>query len=88
METRQNGNRFDNYYKWGYVPNAPYDYRRNGLLKHLMSKIIVDAATNEDGEWRKNVLGTTLNFIETSFVFLMKYTERLQNFKNYAYTNR
>lgn len=88
MVTKQNGARFDNYIKWNYVPKEKYNYKQNGLLKHLMSKMIIDSATDENGKWKNTVLGTTLNFVETSFVNLMSYIERLQNFKNYAYSNR
>lgn len=53
MKTNQNGNRYRNYDDWNHVVDAPYDYKRKGLLKHLMSKIIIDAATDDNGMWKR-----------------------------------
>ncbi len=80
METHNNGYRFYNYSKWNVIKNAPYDYERNGLLKHLMSHTIVES--------KNKALQALLSFIENSLIILMKYIERLQHFKDYAYKNR
>ena len=80
METRSNGSRFTDYYKWEQTHRSAYDYAKHGLLRHIMSKQIVD--TNN------NVLKFILNYIETSMIFVMKYTDVLKNFKNIHWKNR
>lgn len=81
MEVYKNGYRYYNYSTWDQKGSVqPYDYERNGLLKHLLSHKIVES---------KNItLQYFLKFLENTLVMLMKLTERLKNFKNYAYTNR
>lgn len=80
MEVHTNNYRFYNYKKWEHKKNAPYDYERNGLLKHLMSHTIIES--------KNSFLQYLLNYIEKSLVILMKFVERMQHFKDYAYTNR
>lgn len=80
MEYRNNGTRFNEYYKWEIVKRKPYDYTKNGLLQHIMSPAIVN--TNN------SILKSLLNFVETSLVFAMKYTDVLKNFKNVHWKNR
>jgi hypothetical protein len=80
MEIRGNGNRFNNYYKWEIVKNQPYDYAKHGLLRHIMSPTIVDT-TNP-------ILKVLLQYVESSFVFVMKYIDILKNFKNIHWKNR
>ena len=80
MEQRANGTRYYNYYKWESKKHERYDYAKQGLLKHIMSKSIVD--TNN------NVLKFILNYVETSLVFAMKYVDILKNFKNIHWRNR
>jgi hypothetical protein len=74
-----NQKRYD-YIKWESKKNQPYDYQRNGFLQHVMSHRIV--------ETQNEALKHLLNYIEKTFIMLMKFTQRMQNFKNYAYTNR
>lgn len=80
METHTNGQHYYNYCKWEHKKHQPYDYERNGLLNKLLSHKIVES--------ENQALQYLLNYIEKSFVILMKFTERMQNFKNYAYRNR
>lgn len=80
MEIRSNGARFENYYKWEIVKNTAYDYTKHGLLKYIMSPIIVD--TNNA------TLKVLLQYVESSFIFVMKYIDILKNFKNIHWTNR
>ena len=80
MEVNGNGKRFDNYYKWESVSYTKYDYTKHGLLKHIMSPMIVNT-TNP-------LLGILLQFVESSLVFAMKYTDILKNFKNIHWKNR
>lgn len=85
MEVHTNGHHHINNILWEDKVDEAYDYERNGLLKHMMSHVIIEAATNEDGTWKNNPLGTILNYIEKTFVILMKYIDRMKNFKNYAF---
>ena len=80
MEAHTNGQHYYNYCKWERKKHSPYDYERNGLLNKLLSHKIVES--------ENHALQYLLNYIEKSFVILMKYTERMQNFKHYAYSNR
>jgi hypothetical protein len=80
MEVRNNGTRFIDYDKWETVKYAPYNYAKNGLLNHIMSQSIVN--TNN------NVLRIILQYVESSLMFVMKYTDILKNFKNIHWKNR
>lgn len=80
MEVRSNGTRFNNYREWENVRNASYDYAKDGLLKHIISPAIVN--TNNP------VLLVILQFVESSLMFVMKYTDILKNFKNTHWKNR
>lgn len=80
METNSNGTRFKNYYLWENRKNMPYDYSREGLLKHIMSPVILDT--------KNTALKILLDYIESSFIFIMKYTDILKNFKNIHWKNR
>lgn len=80
MEVRNNGTRFYDYDKWEIKKNTPYDYTKHGLLKHIMSKQIVNT-TNP-------VLKIILQYVESSLFFVMKYTDILKNFKNIHWKNR
>lgn len=80
MEIRNNGTRFYNYDKWECIKHAPYNYVKNGLLNHIMSKQIVNT-TNP-------VLKIILQFVESSLFFVMKYIDILKNFKNIHWKNR
>jgi hypothetical protein len=80
MEYRDNGTRFKNYCEWENVKNKPYNYERNGLLKYIMSNKIVNT--------KNFVLRGLLNFFETTLTYIMKYIDKLKNFKNYNWKNR
>ena len=80
MEIRNNGTRFINYHKWENVKHAPYDYAKEGLLKHIMSPAIVNTTNS--------TLKLLLQYVETSLMFTMKYTDVLKNFKNIHWKNR
>lgn len=80
MEVRNNGTRFANYDLWEDIKHAPYNYTKNGLLNHIMSPSIVN--TNN------GVLKILLQFVESSLMFVMKYTDVLKNFKNTHWKNR
>jgi hypothetical protein len=80
METNSNGTRFKNYYLWENRKNMPYDYSREGLLKHIMSPFILNT--------KNPALKVLLDYIESSFIFVMKYTDILKNFKNIHWKNR
>lgn len=80
MEIRGNGNRFVNYHKWEIVRHQPYDYTKHGLLKYIMSPVIVNTTNN--------VLKMILQYVESSLIFVMKYIDILKNFKNIHWNNR
>ena len=80
MEVRNNGTRFVDYDTWEKTKYTSYNYEKYGLLRHIMSPIIVD--TNMP------VLKFILNFVESSLVFTMKYVDILKNFKNVHWRNR
>jgi hypothetical protein len=80
MEVRNNGTRFNNYYKWEKIKYQPYNYVRDGLLNKIMSNSILKT-TNP-------ILKIILQFVESSLIFSMKYTDVLKNFKNIHWKNR
>ena len=80
MVYKTNGDRYKNYYKCDDVKNSAYNYEREGLLKHIMSKRIV--------ETDNYVLRLMLDYYERSLVFLMRYVDELRNFKNIHWKNR
>ena len=80
MEIRANGTRFNEYYKWEDTKNMSYDYAKHGLLKHIMSSSIVNTINP--------ALRTILQYVESSLMFVMKYTDILKNFKNIHWKNR
>lgn len=80
MEARSNGMRFIEYRKWEDTKNTPYDYAKDGLLKHIMSPSIVNTSNT--------ILKHLLNYVESSLMFVMKYTDILKNFKNPHWRNR
>ena len=80
MQYRDNGVRYKDYCLWEDRKNSPYDYERYGLLKHIMSNKIV--STNN------SILQFVLSYYEKSLIYVMKYIDRLKNFKNYHWKNR
>ena len=80
MQYRDNGVRYKDYCLWGDRKSAPYDYERYGILQHTMSSIIVNS--------KNPILKFVLNYYEKSIIFMLKYIDRLKNFKNYHWKNR
>lgn len=80
MEIRTNGTKYKRYRYWNKTLNEVYDYENNGLLKHLMSRKIVESDNK--------ILQIILSFFEKSMIFLMRYIDELKNFKNIHYKNR
>lgn len=80
MTTQGNATRFNNNRLWEHRLHRPYDYANEGLLRHMMSPRIT-RTTNP-------ILKYMLGFVETSFVFIMKYVDMLQNYWNYNWKNR
>lgn len=80
MYTRKNGTRYIYNYLWCDVKNAPYDYDKNGLIQHIMSKKIAES--------QNKPLQIILRYFEDSLIYLMKATDFLKNFKNYHWFNR
>lgn len=80
MRVYENGHRFTNYDRFERRLHQPYDYQKNGLIKHLVSHKITES--------KNRVLQYILMFIDRSLVHLLKYTDELKNFKNYLWKNR
>ena len=82
MGLRQYSNNYSrrNYSLWDDRKNMPYDYEKEGLLKHIMSRTIVQT--------RNPLLRKMLSFYEGSLVWVMKYVDVLRNFKNIHWKNR
>lgn len=80
MIYNENGKRFESYYKWENVKHLPYNYKRDGLLKHIMSRRIVES--------NNYILQCVLHYVEQSMIFLMKYTDCLKHFKDFHWKNR
>lgn len=80
MEVRNNGTRFSEYYKWEDIKHTPYDYTKYGLLTRIMSNYVLNT-TNP-------ALKVVLEYVESSLLFVMKYTDILKNFKNIHWKNR
>lgn len=80
MEKHNNGTRFKDYCLWERKLYTAYNYSREGLLKHIMSPVIL--------ETKNGPLKILLQFVESSLVFAMKYVDILKNFKNIHWRNR
>lgn len=80
MICRENGTRFKYYDNWEVTKNTPYNYSKNGLLKHLLSPII----TNSKNQFLQYIL----YYYEESIIYVLKYIDRLKHFKNYHWKNR
>lgn len=80
MIIRTNGYRYKNYSNWEVLKHNPYDYEKNGLLKHIMSNVIVNS--------KNPILNTILQYFENSLIYVMKNIDKLKQFKNYHYYNR
>lgn len=80
MEYRENGTRYKDYCEWEAHKQSPYNYERNGLLRHILSRPIVTS--------QNQILQYILTYYEKTLVFLMKYVDRLKHFKNYHWKNR
>lgn len=80
MEIRGNGTRFSEYDQWEDVKHQPYNYTKNGLLTHIMSNSIVNTSNS--------ALRFVLQYVESSLIYIMKYTDILKNFKNIHWKNR
>lgn len=75
MEIRENGHRFENNYKWEDLKNQPYNYAREGLVKHLLSHKITDS-TNP-------IIKYILKYYETCIIYFFKSADYLKNFHNF-----
>lgn len=80
MISRQLGTRYKYYDEYEIKKNQPYDYEKHGLLNKIISSKIIN--TNN------SILRVILAYYEKSLVFLLKYIDRLKNFKNYNWVNR
>lgn len=56
------------------VMHKPFDYKKHGLLKQMLPKVI----TNTKNSTTKLVL----EFVEHAMIFLISYVDELKNFKN------
>lgn len=80
MKVYENGHRFENYDEFEHRLHQPYNYKKEGLLKHLVSHKITES--------NNKALQIMLSFVNYSFVHLLQYTDHLKQFKNYLWKNR
>jgi hypothetical protein len=80
MKSYKNGHRYEYTEYYDKPLNQPYDYERNGLLKHMVSQRIVNT-TNPITKFIYNVF-------EKELVFVLKYADILANFRNPFFRNR
>lgn len=80
MQYRENGTQHKEFLAWEDRKYKPYDYENNGLIKHLLSNQIVNS--------KNIILQYILQYYEKSIIFMLKYVDRLKNFKNYHAKNR
>ena len=80
MISRPLNTRYKNYTLYESKLHQPYDYERYGFVNKILSNKIVN--TNN------TILKVILQYYEKSFVFVMKYIDRLKHFKNYNWVNR
>lgn len=79
MEIFNNNYRFRNNYKWENLKHQPYNYKEEGLVKHLLSNKIVNS-TNP-------ITKFFVNYFESAIVFMFKAADNLKNFKNFNWKN-
>lgn len=80
MKTYKNGKRFDALKPYHMMKNNPYDYEHNGLIRHLISKVIYDT--------RNPITKFMIDTFEKDMIFLLKYVDVLMNFTNIYVKNR
>lgn len=80
MKTYKNGKRFEALKPYNMMKNNPYDYEYNGLIRHLISKVIY--------ETKNPITKFMIDTFEKDIVFLLKYVDELMNFTNIYIKNR
>lgn len=75
------GGRYKSYYRYNMNPRK-YDYEHRGLLDKIMSKTIIRHAESSPA------LEFVLNVFENSLIFIYKYADKVNNFKNITKYNR
>ena len=80
METYNNGHRYENLRIYDKLKHNPYDYKRNGLIKHLVSPRIANT--------KNPVLRFIVNTVENSIIYTLQYIDILKNYFNYTWYNR
>ena len=80
MTIRPVGTRYKNNVLFERKLHQPYDYERFGLLNKIISHKIANT--------KNHVLKNMLQYYEKSFVFAMKYVDKLKHFKNNNWVNR
>lgn len=77
MEFRIRGTRRNEFAKHNIERNLSYDYEKEGLINKLLPKVI--------WQTKNTTTQAMLKYIEATMVWLMKYVDRLKNFKNWNY---
>lgn len=80
MKTYKNGKRFEALKPYNMMKNNPYDYEYNGLIRHLISKVVY--------ETKNPITKFMIDTFEKDMVFLLKYVDVLMNFTNIYVKNR
>lgn len=86
MIVEPTGKRGEMYYKFARGP-LEYDYEHKGLLRRVMSNVLVKVMDDNNPTKNKALKGV-LSSIENSIVFISKYIDTLKNFKNVTKYNR
>lgn len=80
MKTYKNGKRFEALKPYNMMKNNPYDYEYNGLIRHLISKVVY--------ETKNPITKFMIDTFEKDIIFLLKYVDVLMNFTNIYVKNR
>lgn len=79
LEKEAIGKRKEYYYKYDKL-DSRYDWKHQGILTHIMSNAITSS--------KNSILRYMLGIFENSLIFILRYVDKLHDFKNYIKCNR
>lgn len=74
MEYRTPGTKYQTLGQHDMVMHEPFNYKKNGLLKQMLPKVITGT--------KNSTTKLVLEFVEHAMLFLISYVDELKNFKN------
>lgn len=74
MEYRAPGTKYSNIHQHDIIKHQPFDYRKEGLLKQIMPKVIINT--------KNETTRLVLDFVEQVMLFLISYVDELKYFKD------